>query len=114
MSDITDQIATDLESIFDTDEFAIEVAYTPVDGALLNIAVMKQNEKIISDDSGTVRTAELFVRETDVSEPGYRDSVVISGIQWYVFELLDKSIGLWKLLIVREIRGNFAEIRGRF
>lgn len=96
------QLLTDLDAIFNTDEFAQAVTYNG-----LSIDAVDSYAELMGDEGGSVKRQHvIYVKTSDVGAPAYRDTVVISGVTWYVGpenEHEDQG-GVWKLPLYRDER----------
>lgn len=91
----SDLQTTVLSSVFDTDRFGQTVTY-----AGLSVPAIIEYEDESSEQGGSVRTqAVIFVRSSDVSNPEYRDAVVIGSDTWRVRQIMSGAGGFWQLLI---------------
>ena len=116
MTTFKDQMAIDLDNVFfNTDEFAVEVIYTPQSGgpgqtikAIVDYDVDQNSQGIKSDGYEHILTCERNIRSvfgtgiirnvatvtvkiTDVPEPRYRDKIEIDGVEFLVAEIFDHA-----------------------
>jgi len=94
-------ITNDLDVILDTDEFAQTITYN---GTSIK-AIVKYGEERESDASVSF-DAVITVKTSDVATPAYRDTVVIGGVTFRVFQDANnqpfKGDGyLWQIRLTR-------------
>ena len=105
---LKDQMTSDLPVFLNTDEFATTVSYNGTDiTAMVEVVVIDRIE-----NDGIV--AELTVKVSDVADPSYRDTVIISsGLlagTWKVFRdrtrqmLIRGDDNLWVVPIIKDER----------
>lgn len=84
------QLISDEEVFFNTDEFAQEVTYG---GIPINANVLFGDADTPADRSRDfqIGQARIEVKVSDVSEPAYRDAVVISGVNYRVQRIISKD-----------------------
>lgn len=97
------QLSSDLPVFFNTDDFAETVTYNSVDiPAIVDYGVEKSGEN--------ARTAHIIIKQSDVANPAYRDTVVIDSATWRVFRDPNKEVAVkgegnvWELSLVRDER----------
>jgi len=94
------QMETDLAAFFNTDEHADSITYA---GASID-AVIDYEENPNDQPGSTTQTAILFVKQSDVTAPAYRDAVVNGSDTWRVRRVLEGDGDVWKLAIERDMR----------
>lgn len=72
-------IASDADTFFDTDEFAVEIEYN---GVSINAIVESISERVAN--SIAAATLIIIVRQTDVSQPSVDDRVLCDGAYYRV------------------------------
>lgn len=104
MSTFQTMITDDLDVILDTNEFAQAITYN---GTSIN-AIVRYGEERESDASVSF-DAVITVKVSDVATPTYRDTVVIGGVTFRVFQDANnqpfKGDGyLWQIRLTRGAR----------
>lgn len=106
---LKEQMNLDLDVFFNTGDFAVMVTYIPGDGsgALVIPAVIDFSPAA----SGVpADQAMMYVRESDVDAPAYRDTVMVDGLEWRVHlgpgSRIRKMGGVWALALTRDERFN--------
>lgn len=79
----SDALTNDLATFYNTDEFAVTVTY---DGTSITADVMYGDSGKDRDYNKdfSVTKAVLRVKQSDVTNPAYRDTVIIGSNTWYV------------------------------
>ncbi len=78
-------MTADLDVFFNTDEFADTITYTPADGDPVSIsAVLGDQNATIQDPEPAGDSMVIFVKASDVADPGYRDQFTINSETWYL------------------------------
>lgn len=97
-------MAADLSVFFNANEFAESVTYAGnAITAIVERSLGKRENSVTAQ--GSVKQATLFVKESDVSAPAYRDAVVIDGDTWHVIEIPGRAEeGIWRLEIETEMK----------
>ncbi len=90
MSAFKDQLTSDLDVFFNTDEFAEAVTYTPSGGSAVSISAIVDRADGSRREGGLSSLqyeAMIQVKASDlVARPKYRDKVTIDGIDYVVME----------------------------
>ena len=103
---LQEQITSDLAVFFDTDEFAETVSYNGSDIP----AIIEYGGP---GAGGPAKTAVIEVKVSDVANPSYRDTVVISGDTWHVYRIQSQGVYIkgdnytWQIPIKRDSRPTF-------
>jgi len=86
-------ISSDLDTFFDTDEFAETITYA---GSEIP-AIVSYDENLDERTGASVAIARISVRKSDVESPAYRDEVKIGSQTWYVRNILSGDGYVWLL-----------------
>lgn len=97
---------TDLSVLFNLDEFARTVTYNGTDiPAIVDFGLESQRY-----GPSSAKAAVLYVKNSDVAAPAYRDTVVMDGATWRVFRDRDQDVVIegdghvWKIPVTRDER----------
>ena len=97
------QQSSDLSIFFNTDDFAEIITYNGENiQAIVDYGIGNLGEN--------ARTARIVIKQSDVEDPAYRDTVVIGSSTWRVFrdpsnEVAIKGDGnVWELNLIRDER----------
>lgn len=104
---LSDVISEDLSIFFSTDEFAETATYVPYDGDRVFVPVIVMIGEELEDDMLRVAvqsTATILVKASDVSAPTTRDQFEIGDDTWLVERILQKSHGVWRLSVAKDVR----------
>ena len=96
------QIAADLATFFNSDDFAESVVYNGT-----TVAAVVSYGQLMSADAGAPKAVKtLWVKGSDIAAPAYRDTVVIGSDTWYVgSEELFRTDGyVWELPLYHDER----------
>lgn len=80
MTTFAEQMASDLDVLFDLDEFAETVTYSDGTTSSDVPAIVDYEPPAQNADAGI----RIMVKKSDVAAPGYRHSFTIGGDVWYV------------------------------
>ncbi len=115
MGTIQETLATDLGSIFGSQEITTEVTYTPSGGDPVTVQALLAPQR---DDYRPDEQAEYLVRErectiltdadTGVAAPGREDTVTIGTTVWVVSQVIEKGPASALLLLVSRGRKRLA------
>ena len=87
------------------------VTYTPAGGDPVTIRADVTYGANLEDPAwkplGTRASATLGVKNADVPDPQYKDTVLIEGVAWTVLRVLEGDGFTWKLEIERDVRATF-------
>lgn len=96
------QITTDLATFFNLSDFAESVIYNG-----FTITAVVSYGQLMSPDAGAVKAVKtLWVNDSDVPAPSYRDTVIIDSDTWYVGpeEAFRTDGNVWELPLYRAER----------
>jgi len=83
------QLTTDLDVFFNTDEFGIEITYTPNGGSATTITVVPAGKsESIQSPPPAEDEADYKVKASDISSLSAYDTFTISGTTYYFKERL--------------------------
>lgn len=94
------QMTTDLSVFFNTDEFAEPITYA---GSSIT-AVVEIGAAPKREDEAHLQRAEIWIKRSDVSDPAYRDKVVIDSVTWRVLGTLMSDDDICQLELFRDER----------
>lgn len=94
------QLTSDLDAFFNTGEFAEAITYA---GSSIN-AVVSYGENLDEQTGSAVAKATIFVKVSDVSNPTYRDIVIINSTTYYVRRIIEGNGLVWKLQLETDER----------
>ena len=101
------QMINDLSVFFNTDEFAETITYTPSGGSPVEISAIPGDQNAtLQDPPPAGDTMTIFVKASDVSDPGYKDQFTINSETWYFRKNLSggSNDGILELEISRSER----------
>jgi hypothetical protein len=107
-------LAADLATFFDTDEFAKTITYTPSGGAGVSIsAIREEMDPSIMSEAPPGDSMTLLVKSADVTNPQRGDAFTIDSEIWYLIRNLGGGsiVGTWKLEISRSDKRHIYERR---
>jgi len=88
-------MAADISNVFlNTNDFAETITYTASGEGAASISAVVKYENDEADPGSTAKKAILRVKQSDISEPTYRDSVVIDSKTWVVLNWKSSFGGL--------------------
>jgi len=93
----------DLDTFYNTDELADTVIYS---GEEIT-AVLDYEEDLGDEGASKEAGALLRIRVSDVSNPAYRDTVVIGSTTWTVMKVVSGDGYEWVLRISRDRRPTY-------
>lgn len=100
-------MATDLTTFFNANEFGESVTYTPATGAASTITICFEDENLSSQAAPTPSdTMTVLVKYTDVTAPARGDKLTINSVTWYLESITagGRAEGIWHLLLTRSAR----------
>lgn len=109
MTTLKEQILSDLDIIFNTDEFADNATYTSKDGTIISKAI-----KIIVDfgadlsrtEYGSADFVQIRVKKSDIPNPSVYDTLILNGITYTVRQRLNGDNYIWNLITEADQRQN--------
>lgn len=93
-------MTNDINVFFNTDEFCSTVSYNSSN--ITAIWTLKENLK--EESYSNMKQGELVIKVSDVSDPNYRDTIVIDSTTWYMRRVLYGDGYTWTLLLETEER----------
>ncbi len=103
-----EDVLDDVDFIFD--DTGIEVVYVPEEGDSKTILAFVERGGVLDDSNWRVAVeteAIVRIRQSDVSQPAYKDTLIIEGETWTVVGVHGPNAGIWKLEIRKDLRPTF-------
>jgi len=107
-----EDVLDDVDFIFD--DTGIEVVYVPQNGDSKTILAFVERGGVLGDSNWraaveiAVETEAIVrIRQADVSEPSYKDKIIIEGETWTVVGVHGPNAGVWKLEARKDLRPTF-------
>lgn len=112
-----DQLALDISAFFNTNEFADEISYQPAAGgdAIDTDACIEwgENPEIKSTQESTRETGIIYLKNSDVGAPKYRDSFTFGSVTYHIMRIIEGMGHVWACEFQRDVRPAFFPQRGQ-
>lgn len=105
-----DQMTADLEVFFNTDEFAVNILYTPVDDfarAITGIPAYGKNLAAAGSSDPAMAMMSLSVMQSEVPAPQYDEKMEIDGIEWRIRRISEGDGYTWNIDLEKDKRPAF-------
>lgn len=107
---LKDVIASDIDAVFfNDDEFSETAIYTPIGGApAFSVDIITTaGESLSFSGLATASRAQVFIKESQVSQPVYRDIIAFDGDDWIVEKGMENAGGVWVVNVRRDSRSVY-------